>query len=120
MSTTLTVKILVRAKEKIVNPYNWTQGTTARTADGRPCESTFPDAVQFCALGATESATVELGYARLHSYEANRILQDCIRKPGDWEAPNYISTYNDSHTHSEVLAIFDKAIVAARNDHPWA
>lgn len=87
----------------LTDPARWTQLASARLADGhtiRPdgtwVRTDSEDAVSFCLLGA--------------------IRRVCRRHQDAWDAltnqltTQSISSFNDSHTHEEVLGLIDAAI----------
>jgi hypothetical protein len=81
--------VLVKARALIEKPENWCQKRFYMIDDaGR--------AVAWCAVGALEEFDPRLGCA----YEALLAATGC----------KCISDFNDAHTHSEVLAAFDRAI----------
>lgn len=90
---------LIKAKALITDPKNWTQGAYARTGDGVPVPLSHSAAVCFCSMGAIRRISGELGAP----YQALK------REIGP---SDMVCEYNDSHTHEEVLALFDKAIEA--------
>jgi hypothetical protein len=101
MNDTAVLDILKRARARIADPEHWTQGEEARDAAGRPTDEGGPDAVRRCAFAAiwVEEKPGELP-------EGNRpweVLQALA-------APQCLSTFNDTHSHAEVLALFDRAI----------
>lgn len=101
---------LVRARQIITPPEAWTQGEFARDKDLRPVAAISDEAVCFCGFGANERAVFELfdGETRLvHENAANRLLRRALRLGG---SSLVFSDFNDTATHAEVLAVFDKAI----------
>lgn len=105
-----TLEILKGARELIAKPEHWTQGTYARDAAGRVAYWADEDACQFCALGAIGKASrknvwsLELAFVRA-------VLVAAIPDSVSIEE-RYVPTFNDSHSHAEVLALFDKAIAS--------
>lgn len=101
-----TVKeLLLVARQAISNPENWTQYVIARDAEG---VMIFPDsskAVCWCSLGALRKAQEDLKADETTYVEAYDVLCDVL--------DGSIVAYNDTHTHAEVLALFDKAITNA-------
>lgn len=96
----MTVKeVLIAARAKIADPANWTQGMLARDASGIPVEVCSSRAACWCAVGAVaESAP----------YELTNTTVEFLNKAAGMQ----IETFNDTHTHAEVLAKFDEAIAA--------
>lgn len=95
-------EVLVQAKELISTEEKWTQGAYGRQADGTLISFTDPRACRFCTMGALFRASAE----DMDGFDgANRALSQAIgtRSIG-------IVAFNDSHTHAEVMAMFDKAI----------
>lgn len=98
---------LIAARERISEPEHWTQGRSARNAAGQAVGHNSPDAVAYCALGALAWAanwTVGRDPRSLTLYDqAAKALKGK-------ETNLLIGHFNDSHTHAEVLALFDRAI----------
>ena len=85
------------ARALISNPDNWTQGKFARDWTGKETTPSATDAFCWCAVGALEKVG-----SNAEPFKALR-----------WSLPTgcrSISSFNDSHHHAEVLALFDKAI----------
>lgn len=98
-----TVEILIKAKELIQDPANWMQGDYTEERDGHTC---------YCALGAIGKVIGADWWSAVFNTQASKILQAVVSadiKEGETFAP-----YNDSHTHSEVMEAFDKAIERAK------
>jgi len=91
---------LIKARELISKPENWTQRAAARTASGHRTSALSTNAVCYCAMGAL------LKISPL--YQGSRHI-DMLAKAMD----DSVAYYNDTHTHAEVLAMFDKAIELA-------
>lgn len=89
------LRVLKAARDLISKPENWCQEIAAADANGEACD--FPKAVQFCALGSIYKVCPEK-FRRLSRYLDSLVPSDNI------------AGYNDTHTHAEVLAVFDKAI----------
>ena len=98
-----TVEILEAARALIAKPEHWCKGAQALDATGtvrRPCSRL---AVRWCSLGATDRVT------RYKGIRADNALYSALGMP-----PEGIANFNDSHTHAEVLDLFDRAIAAER------
>lgn len=102
-----TLEILKGAREIISDESHWTQEEYARaktrTSDGmgqwrNPGD---PDAICWCSIGAIAKAA---GFVTTVSVW-NRELSEAFNR-----SESSLEKFNDSHTHSEVLAIFDEAI----------
>jgi hypothetical protein len=99
-------QLLVAARAVIEKPENWTQAAYAREGkDGRAVSTNHPDATCFCSIGAVYRAANDLGLPRSEALSA---LGEQADKYGYFT----IHSFNDSHTHEEVLALFDDAIAA--------
>jgi hypothetical protein len=102
-------EVLTKARALIAKPEHWTQRAYARDARGYETEN-YRHAACFCSIGAIERAcgaemAVEVPAPSCY-YSARKIFAAQIDSP--------IGRFNDSSTHSEVLAAFDAAIVAAK------
>lgn len=105
-----TVEILKAARELISDEKRWTQGELARDMFGIYADYDSDDAVCFCSEGAIRRVTITVP-----SDERLRARQDA------WGALNKaaggnIVTFNEGRTHSEVLAVFDRAIACAESE----
>ncbi len=108
------LEILIAARKLIEKEENWLQGIDAKTADGNMCSATHPAARMFCASGALANVC---NYYYHETRKAGRFLNKAAGTPD--EGANEIVgcpyiIYNDSHTHAEVLAMFDRAIELAK------
>ena len=102
-----TVEILEKARELISDESRWTQGSYAKDEKG---EGTLPwreEAVCFCALGAIKKAGNFHDDCSEPAIFLGRVLRDDM-------GLHSVDEYNDSHSHADVLALFDRAIAAAR------
>lgn len=100
-----TSEILIAAKALIDQPEKWTQHHAARNADGEqssfnPATKEFTGAVCYCSWGALYA--VEKLMPATYSDAWNTLCDSAI-------AP---ISFNDAHgrKHSEVMAMYDKAI----------
>lgn len=105
MSTTVK-EALIRAKEKIRTPDQWTKGALHRMRSGQPT-AIAEDAVCHCMIGAIDAA-VPIAHIKLRN-ECKDAIRPILSR-------NYlsfsISGFNDDPetTHAMVLNVFDKAI----------
>lgn len=102
MSNLTTKEVLIKAKELISSPESWTQNVYKTATDsGKVC---------YCALGAiSEVAKVEVFSSNLTP--AANLLKSVVKDQlGSDES---FAVYNDSHTHEDVMAVFDRAIEIA-------
>ena len=98
-------EILVAAKALIEKPSNWTQKACARDYNGLEVAPLSSEACSWCILGAVRKVTSDTNNEKVYEkvYEnlypfINEVL---------------ISEFNDRHSHSEILAVFDKGIAMA-------
>jgi hypothetical protein len=95
-----TALVLRAAKSLIATPETWCRGASARNGRGNRVAVESPNAVQFCATGAV--IKIVRGDAA-EFFGPFHVLE--------WSAPNWsITEFNDFHSHSEVMAAFDRAI----------
>lgn len=95
-----TKQILIEARERISKKENWTQRSMARDADGNEVNSGSLEATCWCSLGAIASCAKNCDD-----------MEDAYHKLIDATGFN-VAEFNDTHTHEQVLAAFDKAIAA--------
>lgn len=96
-------EILKLARAKIERPENWTQGTYARDANRKKVGAKSEKAVCWCSLGALVVASG----SDLYDPAVRSAMTQLGRINGQ-----VVWCFNDTHTHAEVLAAFDKAIEA--------
>lgn len=104
----ITLDILIKARELISDPERWTQGVNARNRAGGLTSPENDAAVCWCGIGALCRVA---GDDDLHWAKAVVFLHKTAREAGFKDFPDF----NDTSTHAEVLAAFDRAIEAARN-----
>jgi len=93
-------QVLIKARELISKPENWTQRAVARTPEGHRTSALSTNAVCYCAMGAL---------IKIYPlYQGSRHIGTLAKAMGTTD----IAHYNDNHTHAEVLAMFDKAVTA--------
>lgn len=100
------LSILTQARARIANPAYWAQGGAA---------SAYESNSQYCALTAIWRGRDI--YLDDNIYPAMNLLAETNTIPPRFpnEPARYgIPAWNDSHTHEEVLAAFDRAIAVAR------
>jgi hypothetical protein len=100
------LEVLKAARERIAVPERWTQGCAARTSSGEPRFTGDPDAARWCAIGSI-----------FHDHPYLTAATDAYAAVVDVVKGN-LSEFNDSHTHSEVLAAFDRAIAKLESEMP--
>ena len=95
------LETLKAARDLISDPARWTQGALARDANGNEIDSTDNGAICWCSFGAIQVYTQKKWLTDVDHY-----LQKVCCELFDTSAERY----NDTHTHAEVLALFDAAI----------
>ncbi len=94
------VEALTRARKRISKPENWTQGTFVRDSDGALLwDFESVEAVCWCASAAI---AVEVRWDQQEDVSAALLKALPLGET--------IVGFNDSHTHTEVLELFDRAI----------
>lgn len=111
-----TSETLRAAKALIDTPEKWTQGAYARDEEGLTVFVGDEAAVCFCSIGAL--ARTE----RLHNvpdpHELGRRATIRALRPSHDPilAAGLIADFNDTHSHSEVMAMWDRAIKRAAEE----
>lgn len=102
------VEDLKAAKALIADPKNWLQGGYARDAQGvnEYLMGNDEGAICFCSLGALQKVANTMHEEDTDAYE---VLTQTAIALGATSVPSY----NDNHTHAEVMAFWDKAIETA-------
>lgn len=113
------MSVLTEARKLIEDPEHWLQGLYAmdesKTVGLYPKN---PNAACFCSVGAVvhvlpEDALPDEEISRLsaavHALDPYWFLQTKSSRPA-MRIDRCIATYNDTHTHEEVLAVWDHAI----------
>lgn len=110
------VEVLKRARERISDPSRWTQAAMARTRGGNLALSDCFDAVCWCAVGAVHKECSPINFVTEYD-SALRSLAETVR---DWRwarDPFFgVTNFNDTHTHAEVLALFDATIARLESE----
>lgn len=99
-------KTLIEAKAIIAKPENWTQGVFARDKTGHQVHVADPDAVCFCSLGALRKTGIKETSGAVYMR-----ARGCLADSG---GSVDIANINDTSTHEEVMAMWDKAIEASK------
>jgi hypothetical protein len=102
-----TVEILKAARDLIADETKWTQGCSAKDAKGEYVSPLSVEAVCFCAIGAVSKVSGQPAFVADKS-EPARYLWEVIGV-----RDQFVFEFNDTHTHPEVIALFDKAIARA-------
>ena len=97
-----TSELLIAAKAKIANPVNWLSGGYATDSEGQKAYTWSKNATCFCSVGAARSAMRLLDKINTQVFELlNQAAGGCVIE------------FNDSHTHEQVMVVWDKAIALA-------
>lgn len=108
-----TLELLTRARERIAK--GWTQDVAARDWQGRAVPARSAEASAWCALGACEAGSEyrdDTAYCNAAFELMRALLAD---GPPPMEPELYVAAWNDAldRTQAEVLALYDRAILAA-------
>jgi hypothetical protein len=98
-------QILIEANALIDTPEKWTQEAYARDVNRYPISCRVDEAVCFCSLGAINRVTLEK-----HSHMYLPAVIHLEKTMG-----MQVADFNDRHSHSEVMAAWDRAIDTAPN-----
>ena len=98
-----TKQLLIAAKKLIENPEHWTRGSMARNAEQNPCPVDSEQVTCFCMMGAISAAHLKGSYSLLTPGQVWNVIAREIRTDS-------IGFFNDTHTHQEVLDVFDQTI----------
>lgn len=113
--------LLERARFRIEDPSQWTRRAYARTASGVEVighldkvvqREDFKRATCWCAIGALAAEVTDVDDV----HAAAILLMEAIRSRGihtGYSARDVVE-YNDTHTHEEMLRMFDWAIKLAK------
>jgi len=107
--TVKTSELLRAAKALIDTPEKWTIEALARDKTGLQVAICHSDAVCFCSYGAIH----KIGDIKNINYW-NNPMYDYVDKASELiGGQSSAATFNDSHTHEEVMKMWDKAIELA-------
>lgn len=98
--------VLIKARQFIQRADCWTQHAWARDAGGQSVDSLSDKATSFCLHGALVRAAG--GFYTPSREEAYILLREAAGNP-----KGFPGSWNDTHTHAEILSAFDRAIEAA-------
>lgn len=90
-----TYEVLVKARELIEDPQKW-------------CGHGWGNSRRRCAVHALDDVAPSLAHRALACREVVRLVDPKAR--GSWGVQ--LGNFNDSHSHAEVLAAFDRAITS--------
>ena len=103
------IQFLKEARQLITPAGAWCQNASALDAQGALAGPTLPNACAWCATGAVERVGRQAGPFLLGLCFA--ALADTIQTEIGVDLRQFIALYNDTHTHSEILAWFDQTII---------
>lgn len=111
-------EFLIGSKDVISHEDHWCQNISSKTIDGSSICYADSEAYSFCSLGAIAKFCLSIGY---------NFLEDDFKLVA--RATDYLSrmsraidgtqgyiTFNDTHSHSEVMELWDEAIALALKD----
>jgi hypothetical protein len=99
-------EILIATRARIVNPIDFTRGTSARDDAGRPTLPNSPDAVCWCLMGAMIYACPDHTPGRVEAY---RYLRQAA-------GTDNVAGFSDVNPHVAVIRTLDDAILLAEKD----
>lgn len=108
MTTLTTLDILKKGRELIADPARWTQGAFARNKWDDRCDPSSNYAKCFCCAGALIAVS---GLNEIEAFESGALaaLEVAAGKNGKRAD---LASYNDSHSHDLIVALWDRAIAA--------
>lgn len=101
----LALHFLRRARERISDPSNWAKEAYALDSYGVSVPVQSPSACAWCAVGAVVAEPLPLP-----SCDIFMLVNIAQGWGGEVVAHQPLIEFNDSHTHAEVLAVFDSTI----------
>ncbi|WP_320196249.1 DUF6197 family protein [Agrobacterium rosae] len=112
-----TVQILKDARALIADENNWTQECYARDVQGEMTLPNNADAVCFCAIGSIQKVG-EFPVSRRLPLDITELFvgADFEERESSYEVETFVTAFNDTHKHAEVLALFDRAIARAESE----
>lgn len=107
-------EILKAARKLIKKEENWCKEFSALDKANRPTDWWSKDACRFCLSGALSRAASDLEGLGLTdtAYGTSLKLRDRIKEHG---ANKFVSVFNDTHTHKEVIKLLNDAIKEEKN-----
>ncbi len=104
-------EILKNARDLISNKENWCRGSFAKDAGGNDIFYGSKEATQFCMIGAFQKQNTSF----LQKVSDDCLLYICrnINIHSYINMMKNLSIFNDSHSHEEVIEVYNKAISLA-------
>lgn len=119
-TTSEAVELLLAARDRIADPYDWCQGTYSKDSDGCEIPADSPEASSWCAVGALWWVSRETGEspadlrlivlalrALAHPLHSGRYDLPQLRLGSNQYAVEYV---NDRLGHAAVMDMYDDAI----------
>ena len=103
-------EVLKAGKAVIADPKNWAKEWFAYDEQARMTESCSPDAVCWCSTGALSKVAPKDMSTR---FKAENWLHHAADTADPDSPVHCMPYYNDTHTHEEVMAVWDAAIKLA-------
>ena len=101
------VDYLRSARALIAEPEHWTQHSYYRDANGNPVPPSKQPIFSYCAVGACDRVvSITAPISTYHDVTTALKLAAASSES--------LARFNDTHTHAEVLAVFDAAIEATK------
>ena len=110
------IRVLKESRQLVAKPENWTQQTMAQNEFKDDVFPTDVNAICFCALGAiTKVLNLNLDSVKftmnLEEQEQLLYIRRLVTQQLEEDIRDeYLTEFNDNHTHTEVLNAFDKTI----------
>lgn len=112
-----TVQILKEARALIADEENWTQGDYAQDKDGNQTMPSLSEATCFCAVGAIHRVgRIKLSQSVPLDIISVLAIDEAVDRTDVGISESAIIGFNDTHTHADVLALFDRAIARAESE----
>lgn len=112
-----TVQILKEARGLIANEANWTKHYYSADKEGQWVMPRAPAAVCFCSVGALHRVLDLPMYLSIPESIGKFFFADeKVQANFDGSIEGAIVDFNDQSSHSEVLALFDRAIARAESE----
>lgn len=116
-------QLLIKSRQRIVNPERWARGAYARDALGNACNVQDEAAVKWCASGALDCEAgnstpswIEANPGRRRSphFQAARASLDKAAKEVAKTGSGSLTVINDGGGHVQVMRVYNRAIVLAQ------
>lgn len=109
-------QLLIRARQRILDPRRWSRGAYGRTKTGNICDAWADSAVCWCAVGSLEREAGKKDYfegqGRGPYGAAHALLEKAAKEIT--RSSGSITALNDGSGHSAVILMYNKAIGFAK------